>query len=91
MNQCGVDITQAGTWDPLLKRLLPDKCFLISNISAKYKETKEKKKSCAHAQGQIMDNKTQKDQKTQKTKKTLNCHFQRAKSKIMVLRAKPGD
>ena len=34
--------------------------------------------------------KRQNDQKTPKTKK-LNCHFQRARNKNMVLRAKPGD
>ena len=83
MNQCGVDIRQAGTWDPLLKRLLPDKCFLISNISTKYKETKDKKIA-------VHMHKIQKDQKPPKTK-NLNCHFQRARSKNMVLRAKPGD
>lgn len=62
MNQCGVDIRQAGTWDPLLKRLLPDKCFLISNISTKYKETKDKKIA-------VHMHKIQKDQKPPKNKK----------------------
>ena len=82
MNQCGVDITQAGTWDPLLKRLLPDKCFLISNISAKYKETKKKKKKAVHMhRGKLWTIRHKKTKKPKKQKKPSTATFKEPRAK----------
>lgn len=54
MNQCGVDITQAGTWDPLLKALAARQMLPHFKYISKIQRNKgPKKKKAVHMQGKL--------------------------------------